>query len=346
MATDGFTGFPIRYVDAFRTHVVTAEVESGADGLALRITELPFGSDDPRDAIVRTERIKEAWEARLALRELEARLGAAGVAYFRERADADKVEQLPGLFVGGKHLAPRRVPIDDRPGLFIQFLHYRTPDGRDRIRVAFPRLDLDDDRYLVADFDFDFRDPEAGTLSLLHPRLASGPLRHLWACSYLDLPKDGYERLAADRDYGLAHGNNWRAHWQRLWTHIVPLLARAHEDDAPRADVPEAPPQTDAKAPARAADYVLTAPVVARIRMRYLPEGDPPDFRRRGLTAIRTFINERRERASPKEQLEIALLESVLLLEHARRHGLWEIEDDQRERVQRIVGLFEDDLTH
>ena len=59
----------------------------------------------------------------------------------------------------------------------MSFHHFHNRDGSDRLLISMPRMDIPGDRQILAELAFEVPRDEAGTLDIVHPRLAPVTLR-------------------------------------------------------------------------------------------------------------------------------------------------------------------------
>lgn len=327
------------YFDEARTHEILTSLESGPGGLALTVIELPYGSRDPADAVTRAETLTEPWEARLVVKELEARLAASGERYYRVTPDALQPALLPFVAQPGGDYKPREVTVPgpgDRP-LVVRYAHYHRPDGLSRLQLAVPRPDLLPlDRHLLAAVDFRFPDTASAEPRVLHGRLASGTLRQQWVDAHLDLPRAGFRRLATARDYAGAFGSDWqdamRSSCARALTRLLDTA------DAPAR--PAAPPPPPPSAPAGTL-LDVARPLVLGLRRSFLAPAEEEALIAQGEIAIRKFVAGRRRTAAHDQQAALSLLEAALLVLDAARKDNGRALVEEGRRLRRLVQDYE-----
>lgn len=324
------------YVDGARTHEVFATVEKDGNRVALVIVERPCGSTDAREAMTRRETFDEAWEAVLSLREYEAKLAASGAAYARYTARGGP-EGLPVRPRVDADFEPERTALAKDGKSAIAYKHfYQHASGKSRLDLAVPRVDLDEERYVLATFDFRFPDVDRGDLRIVHARLAPTLLKHAWVEMQIELAQTGYRRLTTPIEYTVALGPDWRERWNGAWKAAVRRLLAgdvgSHEPkEAPRAL--EAGPSLDA---------VLASPLVAAVAKRHLAQGEERTLAASGELAIHRFIATRRKSAHHDEQVELSLLEAALMARYQRSRGKMDAAREEGARAARLVAAMGD----
>lgn len=328
----------VYYVDGARTHEVFAAIEreSQRGRVVLRILERPFGSDDPRDNVTREETFEEEWEALLSLREFETRLASSGVAYarFTSRGVPEALAVRPRVT---HDLEPERTTLTKDGKRAVAYKHfYQHASGKSRVDLAVPRMDLPNERYVLASFDFRFPNVEGGGLRVVHPRLAAGMLRQKWAEMQVELARAGYRRLVTPVDYTVALGPDWRERWSGAWKLALARLldgdVRMEDEDAK----PRAPVDLDV------VDSALSNPLVEAVARRHLLSEEERAIAAGGELAIHRFIATRRKLAHHDEQVELSLLEAVLLARHQRARGKLDLAAEEAARVTRLAGAMGD----
>lgn len=319
-----------RYEDEHRSHEVFTLLEPSGSGVRLTVVEVPHGSRDPLDAVSHAEVLESAWDARLAVLDVESRLAATGVRHRRTLLATGETIEIP--FARGASTPPPTVaPLPG--GRTIRYHTFHRGDGETRVELAVPRVDLGATRFLLGRLDFRFPDVDRGDLRVLHARLSEGTLRQAWAEAHHELPRLGYRHLATPVDYALALGPDWRDRWAGAWQGLVRRLL-----DGGLGRPEPAPAAAPAPVPDGAL-AVLTSPEVAAVERAHLQPGEAERLVDAGEFRIRRFIESRRRLVPHGVQPDLSLLEAALLLRHGRARGLPRVVAEQAERAERLVRL-------
>lgn len=290
-ATHGALAGRYSYVDEARTHAV--EAHALPDALAIHERDLRQNASWATRLPAR-----DAWEVRLHLAELEARLAASG-RYWRRGPASPGWTPLP------LHPAFQRPHAAGLafPEAGLELHPFRRP-GRARFVLAKRTLP---GRRLLAALEYPEAQPDAGVLALLHAALPDAGVPSLVAREHLLAQREGFERLARPQELVLAFGSAWR---DVLLGHARRMLEGLRAGRIPEAATPS--DHEPAPAPGEIA-RLLRDPRLRALEARHLREGEADALLRGGEPAVRRAVAQRRRQAGASEQARLSLLEAALL---------------------------------
>lgn len=327
----------VNYYDEMRTHEVAARLDRRGNGLFLRIDERPFESASEDETLTREHALATPMAAQFAIHELEERLAATGAQYYRLDPQTRRVDALPAALSGVVDLRYHEVEVpgdDARPFVPLRVHHFHRRDGVTRLDMSLPRLDVADERYVLATVEFAFPDPNESTLKIVHPRLAPGTLRHQWVDTHIDLPKSGFRKLVTDTDYSRTFGDGW----ERMWRNAVQgSFYRLLEESEKALAVAEEPALAFQGDLITALERAFESKLVDRVRATHLAPGEDDRLIAAGEIEIRRWVQNKRRAATPDEQHHLSLVEATLLVQYAVQEARQKLLENEGRRVIRMV---------
>lgn len=257
-----------------------------------------------------TSRVVHAWETRVALWTLEARLAHLG-AYWRERSTA-------------RGWSPVRVPAgapspDARPNDVLEhgrasvLHHYHDPRGAGDTLLAALKAG-EPSRFMVVRAGIDVAALDVSKIDIVHPRLPAPLMRSVMVRDQMALAQAGLPKLVSRDDYRRAFGEGSDARAKRLVGEVVEraalgrterFAARTQEDD----EVYE--------------EFLvrISDPRLLALHHRFLSADEEDELLAAGSVAIRKAIAAKRPTVDHTQRHLLTILEASLLAREKLKSG-------------------------